>query len=329
MIIFEFYFVKEREYMPHAYSDIYGTHQSCIVTLQCDKCPELAVYTRKYSGQSLCSECFSKSIRHKTARTISKYDMIRRGDKVAVAVSGGKDSLSLLHILSMLSQDRGFQIYAVTIDEGIPGYRDEALHIVEKYCGKMDIPYTVTSYENMYGTTLEQALDSRTTKVTSCSLCGVLRRRAIDSAAMGADVIATAHNMDDYLQTFMINILSGDVSKVYWTNPRAGNNPARIKPFCEIYESEIVFYAFVNGIPFQTEPCPHMNEGIRTPIREFLNQLEENHSGMKNNMYASIQKIVSGHENVKSRGTCKICGHMATGEICSVCTMLNEQKMHI
>ena len=65
----------------------------------------------------------------------------------------------------------------------------------------------------------------------------------------------------------------------------------KIKPLAEIYESEIVFYAFTNKLPFQTEPCPHMNEGIRTEIREFLNSLEDQHSGIKNNMYRSIIKI--------------------------------------
>ena len=105
-------------------------------------------------------------------------------------------------------------------------------------------------------------------------------------------MIATGHNLDDMLQTFIINIISGDTKKIGWMDPDTSKNKIRkIKPFCEIYENEIVFYAFTNEIPFQSEECPHMNEGIRTEIRNFLNSLEKTHSGIKNNMYKSILKI--------------------------------------
>ena len=123
-----------------------------------------------------------------------------------------------------------------------------------------------------------------------------LRRRALDHAAkeIGANVIATGHNLDDTLQTFLINTLSGDTSKIGWMNPEnEGKELRKIKPLSEIYESEIVFYAFTNNLPFQSEPCPHMNEGIRTEIREFLNTLEDHRSGIKNNMYHRSEEHTS------------------------------------
>ena len=97
--------------------------------MQCDNCQNAAVYSRKYSGENLCSECFSNSILRKAAKTISKYKMIKNGDLVCVGVSGGKDSLVLLDTLKKMSQTHNFRIIAVTIDEGIPGYRDEALDL--------------------------------------------------------------------------------------------------------------------------------------------------------------------------------------------------------
>src|SRR3990167_3350032 len=146
-----------------------------------------------------------------------------------------------------------------------------------------------------------------------CSKCGTLRRRAIDHAAkdIGADVIATGNNLDDTLQTFVINMLSGDTNKIGWMDPDTSSNTLRkIKPFCEIYESEIVFYAFTNDIPFQSEPCPHMNEGIRTEIRELLNSLEGQHSGIKNNLYQSIIKVSQSVKdgNNKQKTICIKCG---------------------
>jgi len=296
--------------------------------MNCDRCDNRAVYSRKYSGENLCSDCFSNSILRKTAKTISKYNMIQNSELVAVAVSGGKDSLGLLNILYKLSQNHNFKIKAITIDEGIPGYRDEALDIVKDFCQKLDVEYTVLSYKELFDISLDEALELRENeKTSSCSICGTLRRRAIDHAAkqIDADVIATAHNLDDTLQTFLINMLSGDTNKIGWMSPdTTGNSIRKIKPFCEILESEIVFYAFTNDLPFQTEPCPHMNEGVRTEIREFLNKLENNHSGVKNNLYQSVVKIsdVMKKSNYKKKTVCQRCGCECTGEVCSTCTVI-------
>ena len=242
--------------------------------MDCDRCENQAVYTRKYSGEKLCSKCFSNSIVRKTAKTISKHNMIQNDELVAVAVSGGKDSLALLKIMHKMSLSHNFRIKVITIDEGIPGYRNEALEIVENFCKKLNLEFKVYSYKDLFEITLDEALELRENdKTSSCSICGTLRRRAIDFAAkdIGADVIATGHNLDDTLQTFVINMLSGDTNKIGWMDPDTSANSLRkIKPFSEIYESEIVFYAFTNDIPFQSEPCPHMSEGIRTEIREFL-----------------------------------------------------------
>ncbi len=335
----------------------------------CDRCgAERAAYTRKYSGQSLCTKCFRHSISRKVAKTISKYGMIRDGDRVAVAVSGGKDSLALLQIMHEMSQRHNFGIDVITIDEGIPGYRDEALGIVSDVCGSLGVGHRVYAYKDLFEVSLDEALGLRQQQqgargMSSCSICGTLRRRAIDIAAadVGADAVATGHNLDDTLQTFLINMLSGDTDKIAWMGPGgatgaaadAGANPRRIKPFCEIYESEIVFYAFASGLPFQQEPCPHMNEGIRTEIREFLNSLESERSGIKNSMYASVLRIVQmAHDRCatseppragrpdgaadtpaatipaptesagKRRSSCTRCGASCTGGdngICSVC----------
>ena len=238
--------------------------------MSCDKCQKQAAYTRKYSGETLCSECFSNSILHKAAKTISKHKMIRNNELVCVAVSGGKDSLVLLDVLNKMSKTHNFRLMAVTIDEGIPGYRDEALKIVESFCTKLNIQHRVFSYKKLFDLTLEESLQLRNDqKLSSCSICGTFRRRALDHAAksINANVIATGHNLDDVLQTFLINTLSGDTTKIGWMDPDTSSNKLRkIKPLSEIYESEIVFYAFTNNLPFQTEPCPHMDEGIRTEL---------------------------------------------------------------
>ena len=303
----------------------------------CTKCQkEERLYYRAYSGEYLCKKCFLRSIESKAAKTISKYSMIEYGDKVAVGVSGGKDSLSLLYVLKMLFDqhpNNGNELVAVTIDEGIKGYRDESLQIVKDFCAQLNIESKVLSYQSLFGIDMDQAMVQRSSqKISSCSMCGTFRRRAIDIAAetVEADIVATAHNMDDQLQTFMINLLAGDVERIGWIYPEpvqyTQTGMKKVKPFVEIYEYEIAFYALQRDIPFQSEECPYMNESIRTDLREFFNRLERDHQGIKYNAYRSmikISKVLRSSMPPSQTKKCSRCARVSTGDICSVCRTLS------
>ena len=303
----------------------------------CTKCQkEESLYYRAYSGEYLCKKCFLRSIESKAAKTISKYSMIEYGDKVAVGVSGGKDSLSLLYVLKMLFDqhpNNGNELVAVTIDEGIKGYRDESLQIVKDFCAQLNIESRVLSYQSLFGIDMDQAMVQRSSqKISSCSMCGTFRRRAIDIAAetVEADIVATAHNMDDQLQTFMINLLAGDVERIGWIYPEpvqyTQTGMKKVKPFVEIYEYEIAFYALQRDIPFQSEECPYMNESIRTDLREFFNRLERDHPGIKYNAYRSmtkISKVLRSSMPPSQTKKCSRCARVSTGDICSVCRTLS------
>lgn len=298
----------------------------------CSKCQKAeSAYHRAYSGEYLCKKCFVRSIEDKAARVISKYSMIGYGDRVAVGVSGGKDSLSLLYVLKKLFEqhpNNGNELVAVTIDEGIKGYRDESLQIVKDFCAQLGVESKVLSYKSLFGVDMDEAMVLRPSeKMSSCSMCGTFRRRAIDIAAetVDADVVATAHNMDDQLQTFMINLLAGDVERIGWIYPEPvqyASGMKKIKPLIEIYEYEIAFYALQREIPFQSEECPYMNESIRTDLREFFNRMEKEHPGIKMNAYNSMMKVSKTLRNMPSGEEgrkCSVCGRDSTGEVCSVC----------
>lgn len=303
----------------------------------CTKCQkEESLYYRAYSGEYLCKKCFLRSIESKAAKTVSKYSMIEYDDKVAVGVSGGKDSLSLLYVLKMLFDqhpNNGNELVAVTIDEGIKGYRDESLQIVKDFCAQLNIESKVLSYQSLFGIDMDQAMVQRSSqKISSCSMCGTFRRRAIDIAAetVEADIVATAHNMDDQLQTFMINLLAGDVERIGWIYPEpvqyTQTGMKKVKPFVEIYEYEIAFYALQRDIPFQSEECPYMNESIRTDLREFFNRLERDHPGIKYNAYRSMTKISKALRSSmppSQTKKCSRCARVSTGDICSVCRTLS------
>jgi len=300
----------------------------------CSKCGKAeSVFHRGYSGEYLCKKCFTRSIEEKTAKTISKYSMMQHGDRIAIGVSGGKDSLSLLYVMKKFfdDYDNNNELVAVTIDEGIKGYRDESLQIVKDFCAQLGVDSKVLSYKSLFGVDMDEAMVLRPSeKMSSCSICGTFRRRAIDIAAesVGADIVATAHNMDDQLQTFMINLLAGDVERIGWIYPEPvhyASGMKKIKPFIEIYEYEIAFYALQRGIPFQSEECPYMNESIRTDLREFFNRMEKDHPGIKYNAYNSMIKVSKILRNApQSEGRkCSACGHDSTGDICAVCKTIN------
>jgi cytoplasmic tRNA 2-thiolation protein 1 len=295
------------------------------------------VYFRAYNGESLCATCFSNSIYEKVKKTISRYGMLEYGDRVAVALSGGKDSTSLLQILREITKGHGTTLLAITIDEGIEGYRAESVKNAERITSELSIPLLVRSYKEYYGLSLDETMEARSAKqlkLTSCAMCGPLRRRAIDRAAeeLGVNVVATAHNLDDLLQTFYINLYSGDVERIGWLDPEFRSNPElfkmrRIKPVMEIYEQELAFFAYLHKLPFQAESCPYMNEGIRTEIRTHLNELESKHPGIKYSTFRTIVSISRGlgasRDTGKTRSSrCANCGAVASGTLCAVCQLM-------
>lgn len=301
----------------------------------CSKCSSKnVVYQRKYSGEYLCKKCYIYSIEEKVRHTISKYSMIKYGDTVGVGVSGGKDSLCLLYIINkLLSKKQGTKLVALTIDEGIEGYRNESLEIVKEFCKKLNVSSYTLSYSELFGIDMDKAIMTRPSKMTSCSICGTFRRRSLDVLAesVGVNVIATGHNLDDFVQTFFINMFSGDVERINWTSlasiDYSDGKLKKIKPFSEIYENEIVFYALQMDIPFQSEECPYKNESIRSDIRPFLNNLENSRPGIKYNIYKSILKIIDDKPSRKSSiNTCIFCERDSSSTICSVCRNLKILK---
>jgi len=297
-----------------------------------------AFFSRPYSGEKLCRRCFAESIGEKVRRTIAKYRMFEFDDRIAVAVSGGKDSVSLLHVLAKVERDYPrASIVAVTVDEGIKGYRDEALEIAAENCKNLGVKHHVVSFKELYGYTLDEIVRRVKQKgdggLTPCAYCGVLRRKALNIAArsLKADKLATAHTLDDEAQTVLLNIFHGDVLRIAREKPVTDEAQPKlvqkVKPFCEIPEKETALYAYVRKIKFQSTPCPYASEALRNDIRTMLNRMEERHAGIKFTIFKSIEKIRPALEKVaKKEGLreCSECGEPTTERICKTCQMLRQ-----
>jgi len=300
-----------------------------------------AFFFRPYSGEKLCRKCFTKSIEEKARATIARYQMLEFDDRIAVAVSGGKDSTSLLHILAKIEHNYPkASLVAVTVDEGIRRYRDEALRIATESCKKLDIEHHIVSFKELYGYTLDDIVkrlkEEDKSGVTPCAYCGVLRRKALNIAAreVKANKLATAHTLDDETQTIFLNLLHGDTSRITREKPITDEvHPKlvqRIKPFCEIPEKETALYAYIRKMRFQDLPCPYASEALRNDIRLFLNRMEQKHAGIKFTISKSMEKITLATEKIGGKEEiteCAKCGEPTTGEICKTCEMLQQLKM--
>ena len=266
--------------------------------------------------------------------------MIGFNDHLAVAVSGGKDSLSLLHILAKLNRYRPkTHLTAVTVDEGIKGYRDEAMEIAASNCKKLEIPHHIVSFKELYGFTLDEMIfrvrKKGQTELTACAYCGVLRRKAINTGArqVKADKIATGHTLDDEVQTVLMNIFHGDIARLAKEKPVTSEvHPLfvqKIKPFCEIPEKESALYAYVKKIQFQDTPCPYASEALRNDIRGMLNRMEEKHAGTKFTVSRAIERLRPALEETAKKEdfkTCVECGEPSALDLCKACELLKHVR---
>jgi uncharacterized protein (TIGR00269 family) len=258
-----------------------------------------------------------------------------------VAVSGGKDSVTLLHILTKI--EKAFpevEFCAGTIDEGIRNYRDEALKIAKENCRKLGIEHDVTSFKELFGYEMDEIVKMTQKKdeagLTPCSYCGVLRRKALNILArdLGAEKLVTAHSLDDETQTMLLNVVHGDPMRIARLKPVLNvvhpNLVRRVKPLCMVPEREVVFYAYLKGIEFQCIDCPYAQTALRNDIRNMLTRMEHKHAGTLFTVFRSMEKLraalETSAEEVKLHD-CRICGEPTVGAICRACEMLQKIKV--
>jgi len=293
----------------------------------CTVCKEReAVYLRRYSGQEFCSECFVPYFESKVVSTLKKKAVLERGDRVGVALSGGKDSLTTLSVLSVLSGKLDLELHAIAVDEGIGGYREKTLELAEEHCKKLEVPLHVGSFREHFGCDLDWIVEHGELK--PCTYCGVFRRRIIDLKARGLGIkkVATGHNLDDEAQAVLMNYLRGDVERLRGShNPETENEMIkRIKPLSEMPEKEVALYTILKGFEVPFTECPYSNGTFRGSIRDFLNDLELRHPGAKYRLIRGYEKLFKESGNDGKFKKCEVCGGLSSSDVCKVCKLSQE-----
>ncbi len=304
----------------------------------CLKCGKQAAYYRSYSGENLCTKHFIESIERKVTRTISKHKMLCETDKIGVGISGGKDSTVLLYILHKIEANfPNSSLVAITIDEGISGYREEGLKYAANIASELGIEHIITSYKKLYGYNLDEIVQTFKQQSqhdhiahSACFFCGVLRRRSLNQVArdLKVDKLALGHNLDDEAQTVMMNILRSDITRMGRTtlDPHQIHDLfiPRIKPLREIPEQEITVYAFFRSLSYHSIPCPYAEGVLRNDIQQILNEMEQKRPGTKHSILRSGDKIQQSLQLHQEIHPCPICHEPATEVICKFCKIMQD-----
>lgn len=296
----------------------------------CLVCGEPAVIHQRESGRYLCGAHLAGDIESRVAETIAAEHQIVPGDTVAVALSGGKDSTALLLLLHRLFGAReDIRLVAVTVDEGIGGYRDETLRSADDLVRRLGVKQVTVSFSDLFADPLDTILKGR--EAQACSICGILRKKALVTASerAGATKLATGHNLDDEAQSVLMNVLRGDLMRLA-RNAGAdsdGRFIPRIKPLMYIHEKEIATYLMVQGTWTDLPECPYAVHALRREVRSMLAQIEYGNPGTMLRLMENKKKVESAFskrpagEPVRA---CRQCGDPCSGELCQCCLLLTS-----
>ena len=315
--------------------------------MDCTKCDREAVMHAAYSGAHLCEGHLFESVERRVRRRIREDDMLpddatpEDPETWVIGLSGGKDSVVLTDILSeTFAEDPRIEMVALTIHEGIEGYRDESLAACEELTADRDIRHEVVTYADEFDVEMDDVVDDDPLDMAPCAYCGVFRRDLLARYAeeYDADKLLTGHNLDDEAETALMNIFEGNVEQVAKhfdaslgpfdeRTPKEDMIP-RAKPLRDVPEKEVALYAQLRDLPVHMAECPHSSEAFRGEIQDLLLKLEENHPGTRHSIMAGYEELAGLAADQYSDedanvGECEECGAPTTRDQCRKCALVD------
>jgi uncharacterized protein (TIGR00269 family) len=304
--------------------------------MKCRICKGKAVVNMRQHKLALCKDHYLEWVPSQVERFIKKYGMFKRNEKVLVAVSGGKDSLSLWDILQRLGYQADGLYIGLGIDAGI-GYSVESQRLAEKFANENGLKLHVVDIQKEYGATIpEFTRQTKRGREKPCSVCGLVKRHEMNRVArdLGYDVLATGHNLDDEAAVLFGNTLTWAGEYLLRQGPVLPGTPGlarKVKPLCRQYEREMLAYALLRGIEYIYDECPYSVDSTSIYYKEILNRLESDRPGVKLSFYLSFLEarksgLFAEREKIEAElHPCTHCGQptSAPGE-CSFCRMINR-----
>ncbi|MFO0775802.1 MAG: ATP-binding protein [Nitrospiraceae bacterium] len=311
--------------------------------MNCTKCKTKAVIDLPRHNAAFCKSCFIGYVHDQTAYAIKHDRMFGKDQRILVAVSGGKDSLALWHILLTL----GYRADALYVDLGIAGYSNRSRDKVTRYAETKG--RAAGAVLHLHEVQAEQGAGIRELAMLihrpTCSTCGTIKRYQFNRAAIEHeyDVMATGHNLDDEASRLLGNVLHWQEE---YLDKQGPSLPAsmegfakKVKPLYRLTERETAAYAVLNGIDYVVEECPMAKGSKMLLYKEVLNRLETESPGTKQRFYCGFldrqptQDASAGSKSVsmaaRDQATlhpCGNCGQPTTAEICAYCKMMARAK---
>lgn len=278
-----------------------------------------------------CRIHFIEHIHRQVARTISDHHMFGPDDRLVLGVSGGKDSLALWEILTVL----GYRVDGVYLHLGIGEYSSDGLRFSRQFAAERDLFLREVDLGSEYGFSIPEA--ARSTSRVACSACGLSKRYLLNEAAaeMGYDVLVVGHNLDDEAAVLMGNVLRWEVDYLARQRPvlpaSDGGLVRKVKPLLRVAERETAAYAVLRGIQYEIEECPMAAGNTINRYKEWLNRLEEQSPGLKAHFLFGFLDRGAAYfpSNPPNLTSCGDCGSPTPGETCSFCRLKKVTVLRI
>lgn len=295
--------------------------------MKCRVCREPAVIDVRRHNANFCVEHFLRLCRDQVARAVEDFDMIRQGERVLVAVSGGKDSLAVWDILLDLGHDAD----GLYLGLGIGDYSDESGRYARAYADRRGAKLVEVDLPVDHG--FDIPTGSRAAKRAPCSACGLSKRHLFNSAAVdgGYDVVVTGHNLDDEAAVLLGNVLRWNTEYLGRQLPVLPARPGfvrKVKPLVRLAERELAAYCVLKGIDYQVEECPMAAGNRHLGYKEALNAIEATSPGSKHEFYfgflarASSRFTAEAEAEQEGLRPCSSCGSPTTGDVCAFCRLV-------
>lgn len=225
-----------------------------------------------------------------TRKAIDDYEMIAEGDKIAVGISGGKDSLTLLYALKGLMgfYPKSFELHAITVDLG---FQNLNLNGIKDFCQKLDVPYTILE------TDIAHIVFDERRESNPCSLCAKMRKGALNQKIkeLGCNKVAYAHHKDDVVETMLMSLIFEGRFHTFSPNTYLDRMDLKvIRPLIYIQEADVIGFVNKYHIPVVKSPCPADGNTKREYVKELLKQLNRENPGVKNRMFTAITNQLKG-----------------------------------
>ncbi len=296
--------------------------------MKCRVCRCPAVLDVRRHNANFCEDHFLKLCRDQVAKAICDNEMFSPGDRILVAVSGGKDSLALWDILLEL----GYDVDGLFVNLGIGDYSSDSGHFAWKFAEARGLKLRTIDLRSEFN--FDIPAGSRAARRAPCSVCGLSKRHLFDDAALRGNynALATGHNLDDEAAVLLGNVLRWEHEYLGRQRPvlqAGGGFPKKVKPLVRLAERETAAYCVLRGIEYMLEECPLAEGNRHLAYKEALNGIEDRSPGVKHSFYFGFQDrslplfTNDGGPTTKPI-SCERCGASGNGQVCAFCRLLER-----